>query len=55
MDSNAERLARMQHTIARQIEEVERLQNRPAWLPIVGTFATFGAAAILVVLANHLL
>ncbi|SAL86768.1 hypothetical protein AWB67_07275 [Caballeronia terrestris] len=39
MDSDAERLARMQRVIDRHLEEIERLQNRPTWLSAIGVIA----------------
>jgi hypothetical protein len=39
MDTDAERLARMQRVIDHQLDEMERLHSRPTWLPAIGLIA----------------
>ena len=55
MDSDAERLAHLRSIIDRQIDEIERLRRRPAWMPFVGAFAVFVVGGGLVELVRHLI
>ncbi|SAL85472.1 hypothetical protein AWB67_06952 [Caballeronia terrestris] len=52
MDSNGE-LARMQRIIDRQLDEIKRMQSRPAWLPVIGVLAVFVAGGGLVGLVRQ--
>jgi hypothetical protein len=54
MDNDAERLAHMQRVIHRQLEEIERLQRRPVWVPAVGALALFVAGSGLPELVRYL-
>jgi hypothetical protein len=57
--SEAEIIARMQRILSQQLEEIEREQNRPAWLyPAVGAATVFFGIAIMagvILVAKHLL
>lgn len=55
MDSDAERLARVQRVIDSHLEEIERLQNRPAWLSAIGVIAIIVVGGGLVELVRHLI
>jgi len=53
MGNDAERLAHMQRVIHRQLEEIDRLQRRAVWIPVVGALALFGAGSGLAELVRY--
>jgi uncharacterized protein (DUF4415 family) len=55
MDSDAERLARVQRVIDGHREEIERLRNRPTWLSVIGVIAIIVVGGGLVELVRHLI